>query len=215
MSGFFLLSGFLLTYRLIKELHKPNSNSIIVILKYAIRRFFRIYAVVVIFTFMAINVNKYLKTSQYSQIRGVKETMLLQFNGLNILWSIPSEIRYYFVIPIISLIFSSIKRLQLYFFLAAVAWTIYDQFFNFFGITWDGGISSGSRLNYLLEPHFFVFFSGSVLAMGYFLAQQSETIQKRLNNHKVQVFLVFASIILTIYTAYCHSGFFFIELDYK
>ena len=152
-----MLSGFLLTYRLIKELHKPNCNSMIVILKYAIRRFFRIYVVAIIFTFMAINVKKYFQTYKYSQIHGVKDLMLLQFNGHNILWTIPSEIRYYFVIPVISLIFSSIKRLQLFFFLAGVAWTLYDQLFNFFGYTWKDGVAEDSDLNYLLEYWILIF----------------------------------------------------------
>lgn len=43
ISGFFLLSAFLLTYRLLIDFYKENSSKILSILKYFIRRFFRIY----------------------------------------------------------------------------------------------------------------------------------------------------------------------------
>lgn len=54
ISGFFLLSSFLLTYRLLKDLHKQNSSIILAVLKYFIRRFCRIYLVFALFVWLAI-----------------------------------------------------------------------------------------------------------------------------------------------------------------
>lgn len=52
VSGFFELSSFLLTYRLLKDFDRSiNSNfdTAIVVLKYAVKRFFRIYVTFVIY----------------------------------------------------------------------------------------------------------------------------------------------------------------------
>lgn len=53
IAGFFLLSSFLLTYRMLIELHKPKSMVSFTVFVYAIRRFFRVYLIFVGFAFIA------------------------------------------------------------------------------------------------------------------------------------------------------------------
>ena len=51
VSGFFILSSFLLTYRLLIEFQKASNTaqSLLVFIKYSIRRFFRIYVTFFLF----------------------------------------------------------------------------------------------------------------------------------------------------------------------
>lgn len=53
IAGFFLLSSFLLTYRMLIQLHKPKSMVSFTVSVYAIRRFFRVYLIFVGFAFIA------------------------------------------------------------------------------------------------------------------------------------------------------------------
>lgn len=59
ISGFFLLSSFLLTYRLLNDFYKKKSYKIFAILQYLIRRFFRIYIIYVLFVLLVKNGPKF------------------------------------------------------------------------------------------------------------------------------------------------------------
>ena len=92
ISGFFLLSSFLLTYRLLKDFHKPNSNIALSILQYSIRRFFRIYVVVTVFAIGAVHGPKIFAGDQYGRYNSVLTILTLGPTGLNNLWTIPITI---------------------------------------------------------------------------------------------------------------------------
>jgi len=113
VPGFFLLSAFLLTYRLLLELFNYKSTELKQIVKllakYAIRRFFRIYPLLVIFiVFIKCLIFASPQDAQFYV--GINKTSFLKLvlldptMGGSHLWTIPIEINYYFIIPFICLI---------------------------------------------------------------------------------------------------------------
>lgn len=215
LSGFFLLSSFLLTYRLIKEFHKPNSNLTLIVLQYFIRRFLRIYVIFISFCFAGIYLKPILKGFISGTYTDLKSAFLLQYAGLNILWTIPPEMRYYFVIPLICLVFYKSETFQPLILVISIGWTVYDQFFNFFNVSWDDGVSYMSNRTHLLQNHFFVFFIGSQLAMAFFLLEKHEKLLMLIKKQWIQILFIVLSIIIAVYAIYFHSGAFGNVYDFK
>ena len=112
LPGFFLLSSFLLTYRLMGELlaapSSTNSSKYAnigkIISKYFIRRFFRIYLVFVVFCTI-IKVFPWINGG-ISPFADWKHLVSLTFSmgDPNHLWTIPVEINYYFFMPVVCLL---------------------------------------------------------------------------------------------------------------
>jgi len=143
VPGFFLLSAFLLTYRLLLELFnykltefKPIAK---LLAKYAIRRFFRIYPLLVIFVVLIkCLISASPKKAQFYV--GINRTPILkllqleQTMGDSHLWTIPIEINYYFLIPVICLImFCCSRRAFLGLTLGAglfLSWNFYKAHYN-------------------------------------------------------------------------------------
>lgn len=215
LSGFFLLSSFLLTYRLIKDLQKPNSNTLLAILQYSIRRFCRIYIIFIGFCTIGIYLHDRLSGYIAGKYTDLKSALFLQYAGYNILWTIPPELRYYFIIPLVCLIFYKSDRFQPFVLGASFVWTAYDQMFNCFGVSWDNGVSFGSKRNYRLENHFFVFFIGSQLAMTFILIEQHAQLMKFVKQTRFQIFLIIASLVFSIYAFAFHAGLFGNVYDFK
>ena len=114
MPGFFVLSSFLLTHHLMKELtaSSRSPNEIFkIVSKYFIRRFFRIYLVFVIFCSIIKFTWLPFQYPTKSWINLV--TLRFDLSELNQLWSIPPEIYYYFFIPIICLAFLGFERINM------------------------------------------------------------------------------------------------------
>lgn len=206
VSGFFMLSAYLLTYRLLKELEsaekitKRKSFSIsIIIFKYFIRRFFRIYLVYLLFIFAVKYGPRMISEHNFFKYNAPLFQMIILGNtGLNHLWTIPVEIRYYFFIPVFCLVAHHLCILfQWIFLLLCVIWTIYDQLFNFFGLSvkqlkWD---YEGNNYLYI---HFSVFFLGSQVALGYFLIRKSESAINFFKIYIVQFSLDYISLLITL-----------------
>ena len=100
--GFFILSSYLLTYRLLKEMDKSNclKGDIIIFIKYGIRRFFRIY---IPFVFMC-GLIKYVSHEiggpfSWSSCSWYHLVTLKDAAGSQ-LWTIAPEIKYYFFLPV-------------------------------------------------------------------------------------------------------------------
>jgi len=143
VPGFFLLSAFLLTYRLLLELFNYKSTEFKPIFKllakYAIRRFFRIYPLLVIFI-VFIKCWIFASPNDAQFYVGINNTPLLklvlldQTMGGSHLWAIPVEINYYFIIPFICLImFSCSKRAYFALTLGAglfLSWNFYKAHYN-------------------------------------------------------------------------------------
>lgn len=132
IAGFFMLSAFLLTHRLLDDLnnvkktkhlhihgqhhHHHHNLVLLVIVKYVIRRFFRVYVVYVLFYACA----KYGPACVGGRgetwggniyAASVLDIACLRNPGHNHLWTIPAEIKFYFVIPIFCLIASAFDNL--------------------------------------------------------------------------------------------------------
>jgi peptidoglycan/LPS O-acetylase OafA/YrhL len=108
IPGFFLLSSFLLTYRLMSELLVDTINkydSYKIIAKYFIRRFFRIYIPFVIYCISIKYSPSNLGANHYYAEWYKLVTLRFDMGDYNHLWTIPIEINYYFFIPIICILY--------------------------------------------------------------------------------------------------------------
>jgi len=104
--NFFILSSFLLTYRLLVDFSKTNGSIrqiLLVITKYFIRRFFRIYIPFVVFSTLVIYVWPGLGGHSWFRYPSWTSLITLQESGQNFLWTIAPEIKYYFFQPLFTL----------------------------------------------------------------------------------------------------------------
>ena len=142
--NFFILSSFLLTYRLLSDFSKTNGSPqqiIIVIMKYFIRRFFRIYVPFVIFTTSVIYVWPKLGGHDWFHYPSWTSLVTLQKSGQNFLWTIAPEIKYYFFQPVFTLFMykiSSRKNILSWFYLAAfILLTVFVDETNFLNLKYE------------------------------------------------------------------------------
>ena len=165
VNGFFILSSFLLTYRLMDELVNKTENYRqvgLTIIKYLVRRLFRIYLPFVI-TVAFIKYDKlfggYLKypTSFYDIIS-------LKDPAGNHLWTIAPEIKYYAIIPVFCVAFSNADKTKNNLFKLLYI----CSFFLFFYLCIDNYFVHDKYLHKLYG----VFLNGSLLAVVYFKIQK-------------------------------------------
>ncbi len=166
--GFFLLSSFLLTYRLFGDLTKSNSTSqsiSLIVIKYFIRRFFRIYVPFVIYCTMV----KFVLPSDVEphpayKLESWTSLVTLTYNWSGFFWTIAPEIKYYFFIPIFSLLVFKAKKFSiLLLIIISIVTCICDvnYVFQFRGHT-------------ALTSKFTVFFKGSIMAIFYYKIENLE-----------------------------------------
>jgi peptidoglycan/LPS O-acetylase OafA/YrhL len=166
--GFFVLSAFLLTHRLMIDFNNADTLKMYCTktAQYFIRRFFRIYLVFVVFwTLVHFGPDIFTGYNRKHSFAGYTNGLFLFSVGANHLWTIPVEIKYYFCIPIIS--FVSIKCGKYWFILWSLSSSamFYVDFFNPFGIEpW----SEFSQKDAQLGSRFTFFFAGSQLAILFF-----------------------------------------------
>lgn len=207
VAGFFMLSAFLLTYRLLEDLDRVdfNNNSssyglmFLHICKYSIRRFFRIYLVYFLFVLaLKIGPSWLSAHEQLTYESSFWQMITLGSAGFNHLWTIPSEIRYYFFIPLFCLVVINLKQHRVYILAVCVAWTIYDQLFNFFDLTADQ-IKFDYKDSHKLYPHFAVFFMGTEVALAYHIITKNESIMEWIRRPRVQLALDVVSLVIVIW----------------
>ncbi|CAF0927553.1 unnamed protein product [Brachionus calyciflorus] len=180
--GFFVLSSFLLTYRMIKDFNKSkNFNEILeIIFKYFIRRLFRIYIPFFIFvTLIKIGPNSI--KGFYTNFNSWYELITLEPVGKNHLWTIPIEIKYYFIIPLICLLFHYSKKFWFLFLITSVCLTYYSYGSFLRYKRNDVDIFTSNKL----WPRFSVFYSGSVVALLYFKYEEWTSEWKNVFKHKI------------------------------
>lgn len=105
VNCFFILSSFLLTLRLSDELFSSNrclNQMILIIIKYFVRRFFRIYIPFIIFVSL-VKYKPHIFGGNFSYPSTWIEIVSLKYTSGNHLWTVAPEIKYYFLIPIICL----------------------------------------------------------------------------------------------------------------
>ena len=204
VSGFFMLSAFLLTYRLLEELNNSENQPkrgriILIIVKYFIRRFFRIYLVYFIFIIVIKCSPRFIiELSQFEYTSSFLQMVLLGNTGLNHLWTIPAEIRYYFFIPAFCLTVYYLGQIFRWIFLIlCLIWTIYDQMFNFFGLTIEQ-IQIQYKESHFLYVHFAVFFMGSQVALAYHLLSKLDWTKKYFKNYYIHLSLDWISLFIAL-----------------
>jgi peptidoglycan/LPS O-acetylase OafA/YrhL len=178
--GFFVLSSFLLTHRLMIDFERAESGKkcMVRVIQYAIRRFFRIYLVVIIYWSLA-HFGPKIFNQGIIPFPGLFHTdfvsgMVFLHFGHNHLWTIPVEIKYYFFIPIIS--FLSVKSGKYWFVLwsLSTAFMIYVEIYNPFHFSPDDYEITVPDLS----PRFTMFFAGSQLAIIYFHFEKMPTVRE-------------------------------------
>ena len=168
--GFFLLSSYLLTYRLLDELKENGDSNIkimLIFINYFIRRFFRIYIPYAVICTLVKHVSPLFGGSfKWNQICYF-ELLKLNPTELTHLWTIPPEIKYYFFIPVLVLITHKISKNITYkivwILILVVALSIIEVF-NLFGNPFENDEYPFQVWNQFLT-RFTTFFLGSILAL--------------------------------------------------
>ena len=199
VNGFFILSAFLLTYRLLTQLNMQNNSLKKIFIAYFIRRFFRIYLPFVVFVTLVkfvknINFGGYYSYSSWSSI--VKLQSVSALHSINEttahLWTISPEIKYYFFIPFFA--FATYK--------AKKYWYLWN-FFIIFSIIFiqKSNLFSGD-LSLHLGSNFFtrftIFFSGSILGVLYYDYRESKLFDYIKQKRIFREILGFLSMVLYI-----------------
>jgi peptidoglycan/LPS O-acetylase OafA/YrhL len=101
VPGFFFLSAFLLSYRLLSDFENVQSFKLcfLKILLYAVRRLFRIYFVFLAFWTIIHYAHPLFRGNYTNNYANYTDGFVLADLGANHLWTIPVEIKYYFYIP--------------------------------------------------------------------------------------------------------------------
>lgn len=102
---FFVLSSFLLTSQFFRV--NINLNSSTLWLNYALRRLLRIYPLYI----FIMTIYLIFPSFQYSEITVLRHLMLAE--GFNQFWTIPVEMKYYVILPIIVWLFVRILKMNL------------------------------------------------------------------------------------------------------
>lgn len=201
IAGFFMLSAFLLTYRLLEDFHKATNprQCLLFILKYFIRRFCRIYVTYIIasigYKFIYNIINKGKDTLFQSSL---VEILTIGNAGQNHLWTIPPEIKYYFLIPLFCLIacflnlkspFGAVVLLGV-----SISFTLLDQMFNLFNLNGKQLYDHGQV--HQLKLHFAVFLMGSEVALGFHLIEKCDHLMKFVKSKLIQLIFNIASLLI-------------------
>ena len=117
VPGFFILSSFLLTYRLLVDFTKAESLRLCLLkaIQYIIRRVFRVYLVFIIYWTLVhygppIFKGYYIQEKKLGYAEYSTGLWLNASLGPNHLWTIPFEIGYYFYIPMLSFVIAKLGK---------------------------------------------------------------------------------------------------------
>jgi len=208
IPGFFLLSSFLLTYRLTHELIENTlikNDCFKIISKYFIRRFFRIYLPFVFYCTCVKWSPSNLGANHFYPEWSKLVTLTFNMGDFNHLWTIPIEINYYFFIPIISMTYLALYRTNrrvLYVLLIVFVFMAYRHLNHnlLFHFPRNPFVLN---LNDFRAPTFSVFLCGSLLAFLYLTYEKdlSETklCKKIISSRVFQMLLNLVSISMIIY----------------
>jgi peptidoglycan/LPS O-acetylase OafA/YrhL len=204
--GFFMLSAYLLTYRLMIDFSQAmtNRDRYVIVLKYFIRRFFRICLPYALFwTIFRLYMPEYI--GQLALNRHYPEAytdgLFLQFKQSPAhLWTIPIEIKYYFLIPVISLVTSTFRKQWYVCCLAIMAFILIMEIYNPFGnvFTIYNGYDKNETYyrNFSLMEFLVVFSKGSLIAIMHYGLNRNRSCEPNGAYHKI---LCATILIATIY----------------
>ena len=162
IPSFFILSSFLLTYKLLQTMNKSNETFPelqTIILKYLIRRFFRIYVPYFIFCTLLSNDLLFSKKGGFTYDSWFN-MISLKNTGRNHLWTCIPEMKYYLFIPFLTLIFYKTQKIMILWIALYIFISTYIEKNNWLDlqcvhIPWPDGIS----LKYSVR----IFLNGSML----------------------------------------------------
>jgi peptidoglycan/LPS O-acetylase OafA/YrhL len=191
VMGFFVLSAFLLTYRLMIDLYNAKSAQacIIKIAQYAMRRFFRIYLVFAII-WTLIHLCPFVFSGYYvlNAYADYADGLSLSYVGKNHLWTIPPEIKYYFFIPIICIFSVKYGRYWTIIWLLSSSLIVYIDIVNPFSFPSEFSFDEG------LSSRFLLFFAGSQLAILFFYLEKQTTLREYLNGTNTMKYVLSMSL---------------------
>ena len=183
--GFFILSSFLLTHRLIKQYENAKNIQQIIntTINYFIMRFFRIYVPYIIYCILNAKIfNETEITKDYTIYDFIS---LKNFIQIIHIWTMPVEIMFYFFVPPIAYCFSKIYKNKL------VVWIIYIMNFIYmilvrcFNLLTIGDFNDVAKF----ESYIPIFLMGSILAVLYIHLEHSKRLEL-LNQYKIFNFLI-------------------------
>jgi peptidoglycan/LPS O-acetylase OafA/YrhL len=191
--GFFVLSAFLLTFRLLIEFEKALSSSsslwfssfkvVLITVQYGIRRLFRVYLPFLIF---------YKFFMPHNQFRSA--VSVLTYRDTSHLWTIPVEIKFYFFIPLISLASAITARFWVLFISILATFIFVVEFYNPFNLTYVS-----YHRNWRLAEYLTLFLKGSLTAIVYYHVKKNEHLMRTITNVKLQKLLYFVTWLAIIF----------------
>ena len=207
--SFFILSAFLLTYKMFNQFCKSNGNyreMILIVIKYFIRRFFRIYIPYVAFCIYA-KLNLTYSTRFGLWYESMFNLLTLKSVGANHLGTIPPEVKYYFFIPVFSFVTFKLKRF-IFIWIAIIILVIYliDQY-NLFDLnSYFFRFLVGKE--YSMPFIFFIFLFGSLLGILFHKLQKINSSEFRILDflHYFVSFILFG---MVLYGAKHNSNYYF------
>ena len=201
VCGFFLLSAYLLTYRLLDDLSKNETKSIkqiiSTLIKYFIRRFFRIYIPYAMICVLIKRVSPIFGGPHDFEKYTLPQLLYLNTTTLSHLWTIPCEIKYYFFIPLLAIISNKINK-NLYSKLAWILVLIVSLFLierTRLIVDFDKN-GNFTRENHEFLTRFTTFFLGSILGLVIYFINSIEIIKKMKNNSLFRFLLGVISLVL-------------------
>ena len=172
-----MLSSFLLTFRLLEEFYKSNNNNkeiLLSICKYFIRRFFRIYIPFVIVCSLIKFISLRFIGMYANSTKSWFSMISLQSTGFTPLWTIAPEIKYYFFIPIFTLLTYKMRKIKYIWIVSIILSCFLIQKYNLFNLNPK---DFHLPLGYHFTTRFSVFYLGSVLAIIYHEAKDKTIFQ--------------------------------------
>ena len=203
--GFFILSSFLLTHRLIKQYENAkNIHQIInITINYFIMRFFRIYVPYMIFCILNVELIKEKDViKDYTIYHFIS---LKDFVQMIHIWTMPVEIKFYFIIPPLAYIFSNIYKKKL------IVWIIYLMNFIYMIIVKRFNLFSVGDFYDVaeFEPYIPIFLMGSILAVLYIHLEHSKGLellnQYRINNYIISLICIIIFVCLCRFQGWFNS----------
>ena len=197
VPSFFILSSFLLTYKLFETMNKSNGTLVqlqTIILKYLIRRFFRIYVPYFIFCTLLSNDLLFSKKGGFTYDSWFN-MISLKNTGRNHLWTCIPEMKYYLFIPFLTLIVYKTQKVIIIWIALYIIISAYIEHNNWINlkcvhIPWPNGIS----LRYSIR----IFLNGSVLALIFYKYKQFKN-KKIVTSRSLEFLVTIALTIMFIY----------------
>ncbi len=179
-----MLSSFLLTNKIYGEFIKSNGSFASIkqiVVKYLIRRFFRIYVPFVIYcTFLKTRFSNLDKYPRY--VFGTWYNMVtLKYTGTNHLWTIPPEVKYYLFIPIFSFVAYKLRRFFPIWASLVCLFLGFIEIFNIFGLAC---VEIKHPKGENLEMIFQIFLTGSLIGITFYEIENCKIEFKLLNRLK-------------------------------